>query len=97
MFRIPFGKDGVFECSSPEDKIYVLSFSSGSQNQVTTPFLKAFLDALEKVEREYQTGVLVFTSSNPKFFSNGFDLEHVASHPNIMEEAVFPLLERLLT
>ncbi|KAF2019967.1 putative carnitinyl-CoA dehydratase [Aaosphaeria arxii CBS 175.79] len=97
MFKLPFGKDGLFDCSSPETGIYVLNFSSGSQNQVTTSFLEAFLDALDKVERENKTGVLVFTSSNPKFFSNGFDLDHVGSHPKIMEEAMFPLLERLLT
>ena len=61
-----------------------------------TPFLESFLLALDIIEQRYPRGVVVTTSSIPKFYSNGFDLQHNMETPNFNERFVAPLIKRLM-
>jgi enoyl-CoA hydratase/carnithine racemase len=97
LFTIPISTGGTFECTSPSKDIYLLSFSSPPDNRVTAPLLSAFHLSLDILEQRYPKGVVITTSAIPKFFSNGFDLEHVRTTHGFYEDALFPLLRRLFT
>ena len=54
--------------------IFVLTMND-SENRWNTTFVRAFAEALDEVEASEGPAALVTTSSDPKFFSNGLDLE----------------------
>lgn len=63
--------------------IVVLTMDEG-ENRWNTTFTRAFEAALDEVEATEGPAVLVTTSSNEKFFSNGLDLEWITArgeHP----------------
>jgi enoyl-CoA hydratase/carnithine racemase len=57
-----------------ENSVAVVTLNDG-ENRFNPPFLRAFLDVLDEVERENNATVLVVTSGHEKIFSNGIDLE----------------------
>lgn len=57
---------------------------TAGENRWSTTFARAFDAAIDEVERTEGPAVLVTTSANEKFFSNGLDLEWITSrgeHP----------------
>jgi len=96
-FSIPISTGGSFECTIPAEQVYLLTFSSTPDNRVTIPFIKAFMLSLDIIEHKFPPGAVVTTSGIGKFFSNGYDLEHVVKHPDFFEGYSFPILRRLLT
>ena len=63
--------------------IAILTMDAG-ENRWNTTFVRAFAAALDEIEASDSVNVLVTQSSDPKFFSNGLDLEWRASdgdHP----------------
>ena len=96
LFSVPVASGGVFECSSPQEKVYLLSFQYGQDNRVKVPFIEAFHLALDILEFQYPKGVVITTSSLPKFYSNGFDLQHTVETPRFQDRYFLPLLRRLL-
>ena len=57
-----------------EGEVFVLTMDDG-ENRWNTTFVRAFSAALDEVEASTGPAALVTTSSSPKFFSNGLDLE----------------------
>ncbi|BBO81551.1 enoyl-CoA hydratase/isomerase family protein [Desulfosarcina ovata] len=55
-----------------EDNVAVLSMNSG-ENQFGFPFIDAFLEVLDKIERDTDANVLVTKSSHDKIWSAGID------------------------
>lgn len=53
--------------------------------------------ALDIIELRYPTGVVVTTSGITKFFSNGLDLNHLASTPGFITQTFYPIEKRLST
>lgn len=96
LFSVPIASGGVVECSSPKENVYLLSFQAPPDNRLTSPVLEAFLLALEILEYKYPHGVLITTSSIPKFYSNGFDLQHNMERPGFMERFCLPVLKKLM-
>lgn len=97
-FTIPISSTGgSIECTIPTEQVYVLTFVSAPDNRITIPFIKAFMLSLDIIEHKFPPGVVVTTSGIGKFFSNGYDLEHVVEHPDFFEGYSFPILRRLLT
>ncbi|KAE9976683.1 hypothetical protein EG328_002469 [Venturia inaequalis] len=97
-FTIPISSTGGnFACTIPAEQVYVLTFTSGPDNRVTIPFIKAFMLSLDIIEHKFPPGVVVTTSGIGKFYSNGYDLEHVSQHADFFEGYSFPILRRLLT
>ena len=95
LFTLPIGDDGSITVTEPAEAVYLLTFISQVDNRLRTPFCQAFTLALDILELEYQPGVVVTTSSSPKFFSNGLDLEHAASTPGFYNDSLFALYSRL--
>jgi hypothetical protein len=97
-FSIPISSTGgSIECTIPAEQIYLLTFISAPDNRVTIPFIKAFMLSLDIIEHKFPPGVVVTTSGIGKFFSNGYDLEHVVEHADFFEGYSLPILRRLLT
>lgn len=57
-----------------EGDVFILTMDDG-ENRWNTTFVRAFSEALDEVEASTGPAALVTTSSDPKFFSNGLDLE----------------------
>lgn len=69
--------------------VFVLTMTEG-ENRWTTTFTRAFAQALDEVEQSSGPAALVTASDNPKFFSNGLDIEWIRSdgeHPGGDREA----------
>ena len=66
-----------------EGLIYKLTMDAG-ENRWNTTFVREFSAALDQVEQDDGPGALVTCATDPKFFSNGLDLDWVQSpeaHP----------------
>jgi hypothetical protein len=92
LFTLPIAKcgahpGGTLTCTEPSPRVYLLTLLSPPDNRLTTPVLKAFLNALDIIEFGYPHGVVATTSGIPKFYSNGLDLEHA-----VATDGFWPLL-----
>lgn len=97
LFTIPVEPTkGNFTCTSPADRIYLLTFTSPPDNRLTSAFIDAFLLSLDIIEEKFEKGVVITTSGIPKFYSNGLDIEHVLNTPDFWETKKTKLVERLL-
>ena len=74
--------------------VFVLTMRAG-ENRLNGPFLRAFHDALDRVEASSGPAALV-TTGEGRFFSNGLDLEGLADGPDSDASAVMQDLHRLL-
>ncbi|MFT5389856.1 MAG: enoyl-CoA hydratase/carnithine racemase [Gammaproteobacteria bacterium] len=86
-----------------EGDVFILTMAAG-ENRWNTTFVRAFASALDEVEASAGPAVLVTRSSDPKFFSNGLDLEWRAAtgeHPGGERSAFGPeamgLFARMIT
>ncbi len=71
--------------------VFVLTMNEG-ENRWNTTFTRAFDKALDEVENSTGPAALVTASDDPKFFSNGLDIDWMRSdgeHPGGDRE-VFP-------
>jgi len=74
-----------------KDSIYYLTMDS-EENRWNTTFVKDIAKALDKIENDEGPGALITSSTNPKFFSNGLDLDWMQSpenHPDGGDREVF--------
>ena len=73
------------------ESIYFLTMDS-DENRWNTTFVREIADVLDEVENDEGPGALITSSANPKFFSNGLDLDWIQSpesHPNGGDREVF--------
>jgi len=74
-----------------KDSVYILTMDAG-ENRWNTTFVREFSKALDEVEKDDGPGALVTCAKDPKFFSNGLDLDWVktpANHPEGGDREVF--------
>lgn len=64
-----------------DGEVFTLTMDDG-ENRWNTTFVRAFAKALDEVEASEGPAALITTSSDPKFFSNGLDLEWRMSEGN---------------
>ena len=64
--------------------VYKLTMDAG-ENRWNTTFVREFSAALDEIEKDEGPGALVTCATDPKFFSNGLDLQWVQS-PEIYPE-----------
>jgi len=57
-----------------KDSIYYLCMNAG-ENRWNTSFVREFAKALDEIEKDEGPGALITSSNDPKFFSNGLDLD----------------------
>ena len=67
-----------------KESIYFLTMDAG-ENRWNTTFVREFSNALDEVEKDDGPGALITTSSDPKFFSNGLDLDWIQSPSDFPE------------
>lgn len=63
---------------SRDGDVFVLTMND-DENRWNTTFTRAFSEALDEVEASEGAAALVTTSTHPKFFSNGLDLDWIMS------------------
>lgn len=103
LFDLPIIDDasgkpvGQITATLPKANVYLLTFSHGADNRLTTPFCTTLTLALDILAHRHPPGVVVTTSALPKFYSNGLDLAHAESTPGFWAEALYPLWRRLMT
>ena len=74
-----------------KESIYHLCMNAG-ENRWNTTFVRQFAEALDEIEKDEGPGALVTSSKDPKFFSNGLDLDWMQnpeSHPQGGDREVF--------
>jgi len=74
-----------------KDSIYLLTMDA-DENRWNTNFVREFSKVLDEIENDEGPGALITCSNNPKFFSNGLDLEWAQdpdSHPDGGDRKVF--------
>ena len=67
-----------------KDSIYYLTMDS-DENRWNTTFVRDIAEALDEIENDEGPGALVTSSTNPKFFSNGLDLDWMQSPENHLD------------
>ena len=105
LFSVPIARDannptappGGIICTQPAPNVYLLSFSSPPDNRLTRPFNTALLLSLDILEHRFPAGVVITTSTIPKFYSNGLDYDNAIKDPTFFSTSLFPLWHRLLT
>ncbi len=73
------------------ESIYFLTMDA-EENRWNTRFVRGIAEALDEIENDEGPGALITSSANPKFFSNGLDLDWIQSpesHPNGGDREVF--------
>ena len=74
-----------------KDSIYYLTMDA-EENRWNTTFVRDIAEALDEIENDEGPGALITSSTNPKFFSNGLDLDWMLSpenHPDGGDREVF--------
>tara|TARA_B100001121_G_scaffold297825_1_gene304715 strand:- start:208 stop:930 length:723 start_codon:yes stop_codon:yes gene_type:complete len=74
-----------------KDSIYYLTMDA-EENRWNTTFVRDIAEALDEIENDEGPGALITSSTNPKFFSNGLDLDWMQSpenHPDGGDREVF--------
>ncbi|KAI9772662.1 MAG: hypothetical protein M1840_000256 [Geoglossum simile] len=97
LFTIPIEPEGSITCTTPQEKVYLLTFVSPPDNRLKTNFCNALHLALDTIEHKHPRGVVVTTSGIQKFYSNGLDLEHAMNTPGFWGGTLYTLWRRLLT
>ena len=68
-----------------KESIYFLTMDAG-ENRWNTTFVREFSKALDDVEKDNGPGALITSSSDPKFFSNGLDLDWIQTPDDFPEK-----------
>ena len=74
-----------------KDSIYFLNLAA-DENRWNTTFVREISKVLDEIEKDEGPGALITSSENPKFFSNGLDLDWMQepkSNPNGGDRDVF--------
>ena len=84
-------------CTTPASRIYLLTWTHGADNRLTSDFCQTLILALDIISQKHEPGVVITTSGLEKFYSNGLDLEHVGATPGFWKDSLYALWLRLLT
>lgn len=83
--------------------VFVLTLTEG-ENRWNTTFVRAFDQALDEIEQSSGPAAFITASDDPKFFSNGLDLEWIRSnggHPGgdrtVFGPEIMALFARMIT
>ena len=67
-----------------KDSIYFLTMDA-EENRWNTTFVRNIAEVLDEIENDEGPGALITSSTNPKFFSNGLDLDWMQSPENHLD------------
>ena len=99
LFTLPIAnsKGGNIIATRPTARVYLLTFNHPPDNRLTPAFLSTLMLALDILDFRFPRGVVITTSTIPKFYSNGLDFENAVKTKGFFEEMLYPLWRRLLT
>jgi len=63
-----------------QDQVGVMTMNYQIENRFHPDFLKEMMQLLDEAEGDSDIGALVITGGDPKFFSNGLDLDYLLAH-----------------
>ncbi|KAL9112831.1 MAG: hypothetical protein Q9227_002908 [Pyrenula ochraceoflavens] len=84
-------------CTLPRPNVYLLTVHSPPDNRLNPSLNHALSLALSTISHKHPPGVVITTSSLPKFYSNGLDFSSVQADPASIANSIFPLFRKLLT
>lgn len=97
LFTLRIDPNGSIFCTQPSQRVYLLTFDSPPDNRLTPAFCRAFVLALDILDRRFPKGLVVTTSAIPKFYSNGLDYESAVKSKTFFSDVLYPLWRRFLT
>lgn len=104
LFTVPIPEcdshpGGSITISEPQARVYLVTINSPPDNRLTTAACQSLLRALDIVEFSgLAPGCVVTTSSLPKFYSNGLDLDHARAAGSVYwTDSLWALYRRFLT
>ena len=65
-----------------KDRVGIMTMNYKGENRFHPDFLKEMMECLDAVEQDAEIGALVITGGDPKFFSNGLDLDWLVANVN---------------
>jgi enoyl-CoA hydratase len=71
-----------------QDGVGVMTMNYQSDNRFNPVFLHEMMEALDRMEQDPEIRALVVTGGEPKFFSNGLDLDWLMAHGDNMDEVL---------
>ena len=69
-----------------QDGVGIMTMGYERENRFNPDFLRAMLDGLDEAEKDAEIGAIVVTGGDPKFFSNGLDLDWLVAHGDNKDE-----------
>jgi len=63
-----------------QDRVGIVTMDYRRENRLNPDLLRELMQVLDEIERDAGTGAVVLTGGDPKFFSNGLDLEWLLAH-----------------
>ena len=71
-----------------QGKVGIMTMDYKSDNRFNPDFVRAMMDELERVEKDPEIRALVITGGDPKFFSNGLDLDWLMANAGDMDKVL---------
>jgi enoyl-CoA hydratase len=71
-----------------QDGVGIMTMDHESENRFHPEFVKAMMERLDEAEKDPEARAIVVTGGDPKFFSNGLDLEWLVAHGDNMDEVL---------
>jgi len=68
-----------------QNRVGIMTMNYRSENRFHPDLLREMMQCLDDAERDPEIGALVVTGGDPKFFSNGLDLDYLLAHVNDRE------------
>jgi enoyl-CoA hydratase len=71
-----------------QDGVAILTMNYERENRFNPDFLAAMMQGLDEAEKDPAVRAIVVTGGDPKFFSNGLDLDWLAAHADDMDQVL---------
>jgi len=71
-----------------QDGVGIMTMGYQSENRFNPDFLRAMMDGLDEAEKDPEIRAIVVTGGDPKFFSNGLDLDWLTANGDDMDKVL---------
>lgn len=71
-----------------QNRVGIMTMNYNRENRFNPDLLHEMMHVLDRVEKDSEIGALVITGGDPKFFSNGLDLDWLLAHVSDMEAII---------
>jgi enoyl-CoA hydratase/carnithine racemase len=71
-----------------QDGVGIMTMDYQSDNRFNPDFVRAMMDGLDEAEKDSEIRAIVLTGADPKFFSNGLDLDWLMANAGDMDKVL---------